>query len=89
MDLGLLLVLLFTIFIIFVTQKLVLQQYKNVTAKCMETLSPPPTIQYLLATTFLRVSLYCTVSTVQYIANIVQKGTDLICPFVLISQFLS
>ena len=33
-------VLLFTIFIIVVTQKLVLQQSKKVTAKCTETLSP-------------------------------------------------
>ena len=35
-------------FIIVVTQKLVLQQSKNVTAKCTETLSPPPSIKYLL-----------------------------------------
>ena len=35
-------------FIIVVTQKPVLQQSKNVTAKCAETLSPPPSIQYLL-----------------------------------------
>ena len=35
-------------FVIVVTQKLVLQQSKNVTAKCTETLSPPPSIQYLL-----------------------------------------
>ena len=35
-------------FAIVVTQKLVLQQSKNVTAKCMKTLSPPPSIQYLL-----------------------------------------
>ena len=41
-------VLLFTIFIIVVTQKLVLQQSKNVTEKCTETLSPTPSIQYLL-----------------------------------------
>ena len=41
-------VLLFTIFIIVVTQKLVLQQSKNVTAKYTETLLPPPSIQYLL-----------------------------------------
>ena len=40
--------LLFTIFIIVVTQKLVLQQSKNVTAKCTETLSPPPCIQFSL-----------------------------------------
>ena len=48
-DVCLSFVLLFTIFII-VTQKLVLQQSKNVTAKCTETetLSPPPSIQYLL-----------------------------------------
>ena len=31
------------------TQKLVLLRPKNVTAKCTETLSPPPSIQYLLA----------------------------------------
>ena len=35
-------------FVIVVTQKLVHQQSKNVTAKCTETLSPPPSIQYLL-----------------------------------------
>ena len=35
-------------FVIVVTQKLVLQQSKTVTAKCTETLSPPPSIQYLL-----------------------------------------
>ena len=34
--------------VIVVTQKLVLQQSKNVTAKCRETLSPPLSIQYLL-----------------------------------------
>ena len=39
-------VLWFTIFIIVVTQKLVLQQSKNVTAKCTETLLPPPCIQF-------------------------------------------
>ena len=47
-DVCLSFVLLFTIFITVVTQKLVLQQSKNVTAKCTETLSPPPSIQYLL-----------------------------------------
>ena len=41
-------VLLFRIFIIVVTQKLVLQQSKNVTAKCTETLLPPPSIQFSL-----------------------------------------
>ena len=38
-------------FDIVVTQKLVLQQSKNVTTKCTETLSPPPSppsVQYLL-----------------------------------------
>jgi len=35
-------------FVIVVTQKLVLQQSKNFTAKCTETLMPPPSIQYLL-----------------------------------------
>ena len=39
---------LFTIFIIVVRQKLVLQQSKNVTAKCTETLSPPPSIKFSL-----------------------------------------
>ena len=38
-------------FVIVVTQKLVLQQSKNVTAKCTETLSPPLSIQYLLERT--------------------------------------
>ena len=37
-------------FVIDVMQKLVLQS-KNVTAKCTETLSPPPSIQYLLGCT--------------------------------------
>ena len=50
LDVCLSLVLLFTIFVIVVTQKLVVQQSKNVTAKCMETLLPPPSIQYLLET---------------------------------------
>ena len=36
-------------FVIVVTQKLVLQQSKNVTAKCTETQSPPPTIQFSLS----------------------------------------
>ena len=44
-------VLLFTIFIIVVTQKLVLQRSKNVTAKCTENLSPPPCILYSLLIT--------------------------------------
>ena len=48
-DVCLSFVLLFTIIIIVVTQKLVLQQSKNVTAKCTETLSPPPpSIQFSL-----------------------------------------
>ena len=41
-------VLLFTIFVIVVTQNLVLQQSKNLKAKCTETLSPPPCIQFSL-----------------------------------------
>ena len=45
-DVCLSFVLLFTIFIIVVTQKLVLQQSKNDTAKC--TKNPPPCILYLL-----------------------------------------
>ena len=40
--------LLLTIFIIAVTQKLVLQQFKNVTSTYMATLSPPPAIQFSL-----------------------------------------
>ena len=51
-------VLLFTIFIIVVPQKLFLQQSKNVTEKCTETLSPPPSIQYLLGTWILRNQLW-------------------------------
>ena len=47
-DVCLSFVLLFTIFIIVVMQKLVLQRSKNVTAKCMENLLPPPCILYLL-----------------------------------------
>ena len=47
-DICLFFVLLFTIFIIVVTQKLVLQRSKNVTAKCTENLSPPPCILYSL-----------------------------------------
>ena len=47
-DVCLFFVLLFTIFIIVVTQKLVLQRSKNVTAKCTENLSPPPCILYSL-----------------------------------------
>jgi len=50
-DVCLSFVLLFTIFIIVVTQKLVLQQYKNVRAKYTETLSPPPSIQFSLILT--------------------------------------
>ena len=42
-------VLLFTIFIIVVKQKLILQQSKNVTAKCTESLSPPPSIKFSLS----------------------------------------
>ena len=38
-------------FIIVVTLKLVLQQSKNVTAKCTETLLPPPCIQFSLVFT--------------------------------------
>ena len=41
-------VLLFTIFIIVVTQKLVFQQSKYVTAKCTETLLPTHFIQFSL-----------------------------------------
>jgi len=50
-DVCLLFVFVFTIFIIVVTQKLVLQQSKNVTAKCTETVSPPPSIQFSLTET--------------------------------------
>ena len=37
-----------TAFVMVVTQKLVLHQSENVTAKCTENLSPPPSILYLL-----------------------------------------
>ena len=47
-DVCLSFVLLFTILIIVVAQKLVLQQSKNVTAKCTETQSLPPSIQFSL-----------------------------------------
>ena len=52
-------VLLFTIFIIVVTQTLVLQQSKNVTAKCTETLLPPPCIQFSLSISLLVNSCKC------------------------------
>ena len=39
-------------FVIVVMQKLVLQQSINVTAKCTETLSPPPSIQFLHGTVY-------------------------------------
>ena len=54
-DVCLSFVLLFTIFIFAVTQKLVLQQSKNVRAKCTETLSPPPSIQFSLVATIWRI----------------------------------
>ena len=38
-------------FVIVVTQKLVLQKYKYVTAKWTETLLPPPCIQFSLGAT--------------------------------------
>ena len=47
-DVCLSFVLLFTIFIIVVTKKLILQQSKKLTAKCTETQSPPPSIQLSL-----------------------------------------
>ena len=37
-----------SLLLLFVTQNLVLRQSKNVTAKYTETLSPPPSIEYLL-----------------------------------------
>ena len=47
-DVCLSFVLLFAIFIIILTQTLVLQQSKNVTAKCTETLLPPLSFQFSL-----------------------------------------
>ena len=47
-DVCLSFVLLIPIFIIVATQKLVLQQSKNVKAKCTENLTPPSCILYLL-----------------------------------------
>ena len=52
-DVCLSFVLLFAIFIIVVTQKPVLQQSKNATAKCTETISPPPSIQFSLVVNIL------------------------------------
>ena len=47
--------------VIVVKQKLVLQQSKNVTAKCTETLSPSPSIQYLLEYDTIPWRIFCTV----------------------------
>ena len=49
-------------FIIVVTPKLVLQQSKNGTAKCTETLLPPPSIQFSLS-----ICMYTVQTKVQYI----------------------
>ena len=54
-------------FVIVVTQKLVLQQSKNVTAKCTETLLPPPCIQFSLSTTV------CSQNINKQIVNIADK----------------
>ena len=45
-------------FIIVVTQKLVLQQSKYVTAKCTETLLPPPCIQFSLEITIFKLEFF-------------------------------
>ena len=66
-DVCLSFVLLFTIFIIVVTQKLVLQQSKNVTAKCMETLSPSLSIQYILGMYIARCTSCLQVLNVLYV----------------------
>ena len=49
-------------FIIVVTQKLVLQQSKNVTAKCTETLLPPPFIQFSFLYLSIHLSYYLTIN---------------------------
>ena len=50
---------------IVVMQKLVLQQSKSVTAKCTETLSPPPSIQFSLhGTMYIRYVLSLTYKVV-------------------------
>ena len=82
-DVYLSFVLLFTIFIFVVTQKLVLHQSKNVTAKCTENLSPPPCILYLL-------ELY-TVSHAEVVITRVKKrkkGGFKLCFFIFLNLLL-
>ena len=82
-DVCLSFVLLFTIFIIVVTLNLVLQQSKNVTAKCSETLSPRPSIQFSL----------CTIKLIQYtkVQNSLQYSIvyDLFCTTKQVCNFCS
>ena len=47
---------------IVVTQKLVLQQSKNVTAKSTETLLPPPCIQFSFLYLSIHLSYYLTIN---------------------------
>ena len=69
-------VLLFTIFNIVVTQKLVFQQSKNVTAKCTETLSPPTSIQFSLLLQFVAISDFSFVpDPVQSLLNLTYIAT--------------
>ena len=54
------------------TQKLVLQQSKNVKAKCTETLSPPPSIQFsLIIFKVYREGSQCLQCALYYTVNIV------------------
>ena len=62
-------------FIIVVTQKLVLRQSKYVTAKCTETLLPPPCIQFSLIQQVNSWSMIYTLSILQWINWFFKKLT--------------
>ena len=76
-DVCLSFLIFFTIFIIVVTQKLVLLQSKNVTAKCTEILSSPLSIRYLLAN--IQTIVYYMYSVLHWVVCIVHvyKSTNL------------
>ena len=81
-DVCLSIVLLFTIFNIVVTQKLVFQQSKNVRAKCTETLSPPTSIQFSLLLQFVAISDFSFVpDPVQSLLNLTYNCHPLIYVF--------
>ena len=77
-------------FIVVVTQKLVLQQSKNVTTKCTETISPPPSIQFsLVLATFYKCMVY-TCSTLAWISKCIRlkKKLSRLGPFLTLSVSL-